>query len=974
QENVTSGGPDFAYDFCVRRITDEQCSGLDLSSWRVAYSGSEPVRAETMERFARKFGRWGFQAEAFLPCFGLAEASLLVTGGPGPGRGVEACVDADALARGTVTACKDGKRVVGCGLAGEGAVVRIIDPETHEPCPPERVGEIWTSGPNVADGYWRREETSIHTLQARLRGDDAAYLRTGDLGFLRDGELFVVGRMSDKIIVRGRNLHFHDIEQTVQESHSALEPHAGAAFAVERDGREALVVVQEVKREDRRRVDADKVPGVVRQVVSRSHGINVADFVLVRPGAVLKTTSGKIRRQEMRQRYLSGTLEPIESSRSASKRPRRKPADTVEPLMGWLRDYADRRLNSRLMDERKCVPPYVVLDFGNRGLLGLQGPREQRGLGLGHRDTMRIFEQLGAIDQTLALLVGIQNVLGAGPILRSATPSTRDELLPRLLAGRELAAFALTEPGAGSNPRAIRARAVPAGRGRWRLYGTKSWSGLAAWAGVINVFAHLEGPDGEGLGSVGFAVRQGSAGLRQGVEAPTMGVRAIVQNTIHLEGVEVGEADMLGKPGEGLAVAQQAMMYGRLAIAASCLGGMRRCAQLMHRYASRRSVAGGPLANNPVTLERLGETTAAIAALDALVVQIADTLDRDLPVPDDIYAAIKILGPELLWAAADRLVQMLGGRGYVETNAAPQLLRDARILRVFEGPTEAMCAHLGARLVNDESGVIGFLETRLNAPEAARTLRESLSGAHDALHHGDTQTRVMLRYRLGDLAAWAVLAGALESGAAGRESPAYRWARSALDRSVRAFPTPPPDVTFEEMTADIDSYAGRIGDVEQSMAGEDTSIDPLLQRAEPASIAERGETDPVEIPDVVPSPPASSSQRSGRTVGEIEVWLRDWVAANLDMAPEDIDTLQPFAELGADSVTAVELVVDLGEFVGQKLDDTLPWEAPNIAAVAERLGSPETPVAAAPPQAPGDAKWSDVEASLRELEKRVGRE
>jgi alkylation response protein AidB-like acyl-CoA dehydrogenase/acyl carrier protein len=618
------------------------------------------------------------------------------------------------------------------------------------------------------------------------------------------------------------------------------------------------------------------------------------------------------------------------------------------------------------MDERKCIPPYVVLDMGNRGLLGLQGPRELGGLALGHRDTLRVFEQLGALDQTLALFIGLHNVLGTRPIMRSATASTRNDLLPRLVSGRELAAFALTEPGAGSNPRAIRTRAVPAGPGRWRLHGTKFWSGIAAWAGVINVFAKLEDADGNALGPVAFAVRQGADGLRHGAEAPTMGMRAIVQNTVHLEGVEVGVEDMLGAPGDGLDVAQDAMMYGRLAIAAACIGGMRRCAQLMHRYADRRVIGGERLARNPITLERLEETTAAITGLDALVGALAAMLDEGRRIPDEVYAAVKILAPELCWETADRLVQMLGGRGYVETNVAPQILRDARVLRVFEGPTEAMIAYLGARLANDAGAVPEFVERELRSPEAAGRLRAALGRA--PLHDDDLAVRARGRYRLGDIAAWAVLVGALEDRAG---SAAHRWATRQLDArcqdvDVRAA-APDPDAIEREIVG----YVDRIGDVEQTMVGEDTELDELLRRAAP----DADEAPPAPEIVVHAATPPPTGANGARTAQEIEQFIVTWIGENLELRPDQIDRSAPFADLGADSVTAVELVMDLGRFVGRTLDETLPWEAPNIAAVAERLGAAS---AAPAPAAPGsvasddDDELADIEISLRKLEERLG--
>ena len=211
---------------------------------------------------------------------------------------------------------------------------------------------------------------------------------------------------------------------------------------------------------------------------------------------------------------------------------------------------------------------------------------------------------------------------------------------------------------------------------------------------MINVF--VQHPEASGIS--GFAISKGTPGLRQGPEALTMGMRGMVQNTVYLEGVAVSAAQLLGQPGQGMTVAQDAMMYGRLAIASACIGGMKRCAQLMLRYSSRRTVSTGRLLDNPITLSRLGGLTAQIEALSALVGWIAQRLDEGEAVSPEAYTACKILAPEFYWQAADDLVQCLGGRGYIETNMAPQMLRDARVLRIFEGPTETLAMHLGAQI------------------------------------------------------------------------------------------------------------------------------------------------------------------------------------------------------------------------------------------------------------------------------------
>ncbi|MEO0687286.1 MAG: acyl-CoA dehydrogenase, partial [Cyanobacteria bacterium J06649_11] len=217
----------------------------------------------------------------------------------------------------------------------------------------------------------------------------------------------------------------------------------------------------------------------------------------------------------------------------------------------------------------------------------------------------------------------------------------------------------------------------------------------------------------------------------QGKEALTMGMRGMVQNTIYLNDVPVNVEQMLGEPGAGMQVAQDAMMYGRLAIAAASVGGMKRCTQLMLRYSSRRSVSTGKLLENPFVLKRLSEITAAITATENLVSQVAQRLDAGEVVPVEIYTACKTAAPEFYWYAADSLIQVLGGRGYIETNIAPQILRDARILRIFEGPTETLNMFLGSRAIHESGSLINFIRESFQAPEIAEKLQTAASQIYE---------------------------------------------------------------------------------------------------------------------------------------------------------------------------------------------------------------------------------------------------
>ena len=326
---TTSGGPDFAYALCTRRISEQECEGLDLSSWRVAFSGAEPVRAGTLERFAERFAPWGFSSEVFFPCYGLAEATLLVCGGGVEHRAASLSLDSAALEAHAVKEVseKEGvetkgpreasRRLVSCGRPASRQEVAIVDPETRRTCPQGRVGEIWVRGPSVAGGYWGRPELTEEVFQARLAGSgDGPFLRTGDLGFLRDGELYVTGRIKDLIILRGRNLYPQDVEATAERSHPDLRPACGAAFSVEAADEERLVVVHEVSR---RAADPGAVCEAIRQAVAQEHEARVDDVVLVREATIPKTSSGKIRRRACRDAYLAGELRTVVSSRDGDE-------------------------------------------------------------------------------------------------------------------------------------------------------------------------------------------------------------------------------------------------------------------------------------------------------------------------------------------------------------------------------------------------------------------------------------------------------------------------------------------------------------------------------------------------------------------------------------------------------------------------------------------------------------------------------
>ena len=307
--------PNFAFDLCVRHFRADQMQGIDLSSWRCVVSGAESIRADTLEQFARTFAPYGLDRNALLPGFGLAEATLVVSTTPrGRGPSTRAC-SREGLQHFRVHApadASDTQVAVSCGRTPPGETVAIVDPQSLGRLAALQVGEIWVNGPNVCQGYWQNETASAAIFKARIAGDDQmAWLRTGDLGFLdENGELFVTGRIKEMIIVRGMNHYPQDIESTMQECHPALSAHGGAAFAAtDATGQEILVVVQEIERTDRNRIDPETLVGDIREAIIDAHDIAPHEIVLIRPGSLPKTTSGKIQRSLARQLWLERKLD-----------------------------------------------------------------------------------------------------------------------------------------------------------------------------------------------------------------------------------------------------------------------------------------------------------------------------------------------------------------------------------------------------------------------------------------------------------------------------------------------------------------------------------------------------------------------------------------------------------------------------------------------------------------------------------------
>ncbi|MGY4730728.1 AMP-binding protein [Burkholderia pyrrocinia] len=982
-----TGAPDFAYRMCCRRISDEQLATLDLTCVRAAYSGAESVRAGTLSEFMQRFGATGFDESSFRPCYGLAEGTLFVTGRNAQQSIRTVCIDQAALQqqsiviRGEVVGVsaalleRPGERVlVSVGSPGGGQQVIVCDPHTTERCADRTIGEIWVAGDSVAAGYWNLDECTRSTFRCNAKGiGKQTYLRTGDLGFLRGDELYVTGRLKDMVILSGRNYYSEDIEYAVIADAQELVSNGCAAFTDDQVDAERLVVVAEVER-TRRKGNLDGVISTIRKAIWNHLGISPSAIVLVSPGSVPKTSSGKVRRRACRTRLHDGTLAvlarwDVESGAQTSGHDRLRvdspvletdassvircgvhDTSTVDELIDWLRRYARTRIDSRSIDERRTIPPHIVLDLGNKGILGMQVNRSFGGLGLGHRDMLRVITQLAMIDSTLAFFAGLNNTLGIAPIMRHAQPALRDELLPQLATGRMLAAFALTEPGAGSHPRAMTSRARQIEGGGWLVSGHKCWSGSSAWAGIINVFTRRA----DGAGMIGLAVRPGTPGVRIGAEALTMGVRGMIQNSIHLDRARISDACRLGEAGQGMSVAQEAMNTARLGIAAICTGMMKRCAQLMHRYGARREIATGLLLDNPLSRQRLGDLHHRIDGLNVLVEHLASDLDSGVDVPEDGLLIAKILGSELLSQSVDEMMQFLGGRGYIETNLAPQIFRDARLTRIFEGPTETLLVHLGSRVLNGNGDLLVYLERNLGAAVLGRDLRDlgeqvmddGLANASNL--GGAAHAAIWVEYWFGVIVQWALLVAVVERVAMLRpvDDALICWARNQYELAIEAAHRQIHLRSALSTSIRLNDWAVNneleIGSIEQTVPGANQQLDPLLRDGDvkhPGDGESEGRSceslDTTSIP--IRNEPVRLVDRELNH--SVEHWLIDWLGERLKSRDLCVTPETTFAEIGLDSILAVELTLEFNETFNVAIDASAVWDYPSISTLAAHLAA-----------------------------------
>ncbi|CAL9515603.1 D-alanine--D-alanyl carrier protein ligase [Streptomyces sp. enrichment culture] len=716
-----SCAPNFAYDLCARRLSEEQTAGLDLSRWRYACNGAEPVDAATLRRFADRFADAGFSATSLLPGYGLAEATLYVSGTPAGEPPTVLRADPAALSGGEVRSAEPGGPVQ--ELAGSGVVrgldVRVVDPADGRERPEGRVGEIWIRGGSVADGYWNRPEETARTFRATTADGDGPFLRTGDLGALHAGQLYVTGRLKEVIIVHGRNLYPHDLERELRALDPAFADLPAAVFAARPGGApggpEEIVAVQEVRGRNR---DAGELAGLARTAragLARRIGVRVGGVVLVKPGRIRRTTSGKIQRTRMRDLFESGELETLHEELSDELRAARRPARPGRPLSvpdtpagaDWDPFALGRELEARLgdpdderrvfthrraaeLDRAEAFPAEICRELDALGVPRWFAPVEYGGELRTGEELLQLIRTLSRRDFTSAL-AHAKTYLGAVSVWVAGRREQAEALAQRVARGA-VVSLAVTEREHGSDLLAGGLRAERTARG-WRLDGEKWLINNASRAELVCVLARTR-PEGQSRGFSLFLVdksRLAPGSWRALPRVPTHGVRGADISGIAFDGAEVPEDALVGAEGAGLEIVLKGFQITRTLCSAMSLGMTDHALRIAVEFARGHRLYGRSLADLPHAARTMAEAYADLLAMEAAGLVATRSLHTLTEEQSVVSAAVKYLVPTLGDEVIGALRALLGARAMLVTDFADgafqKLERDHRIVGIFDGST-----------------------------------------------------------------------------------------------------------------------------------------------------------------------------------------------------------------------------------------------------------------------------------------------
>ena len=984
-----TGGPNFAYQLVADKLVqlhqelrkNNKKADISLETLKMCASGAEPIRFKTICEFQNAISLFGANDHVISPGYGLAEATLTVALNKEGEKVKWLKVDKEALKKNRVILQESGFMETGRDLTenensvylvGNGQVVDnhgidiIAISDLEKPLPdsiseltlqgPYSIGELWYSGPSVTNGYYENKSATTETY-FRSRSNNTVYLRTGDLAFKdEDGQIYIVGRIKDLIIIRGLNYYPQDIERTSCYSHDDLRIDGAAAFAMNKDGNECCCLVQELTRSAVQTPKFDEYAKAIRNAVLQEHGIVIETILFVAPMHVPRTTSGKIQRRLAKSitehHEWENILHTSHLTIAASKKKTTPIHSSISEndlknITKELQHFLTTRVDSYTIDERRSIPPYIMTEFSRMGLMGLVISQENGGLGCTLSQAVTLLEIISSADVTLGLFVSLHNLLGLHPIAKFAQEEIREKVVRDLATGKGTASFALSEPSAGSNPNAGKTFAQKH-KNSWILNGEKCWVGSSSWASYLTVIAHTQDENGKYLGQSAFLVPQGTPGLNHLEECMTMGMRGTVQGHFTMNNVQIPDSYVLGEIGRGAEILHEVVSMGRIGINSMCIGILKTVLVRAKRWAENRKINSGYLIDQPVILKQLNELLMILEIIETYQSKLVEWKDEGLLIPDMLVSAAKVFSTEETWKGVDFLMQITAARGYSEHNGIAQLFRDTRVLRIFEGPSESLIADLGGRSDEAIMETLHFLTHQYVAinphvqTEKIQLIRQQFE---QNIKDPEGQHRKLSRYAFGEVLTYQMIVWMCQDDISS-------YAKNWLEKKITTIITDTLELNTSLLTKQRfeDQFNHTLKDhhviytqpevSETSIRSpfrdlriietQDSLQKPVEQNSTEKLLFRAAETE-------ITRSSYGKQQSNNKAVSEIEAWIYNWLEKEAGIERIQFTPFTSFSEYGLDSSLSIRFVSEINAQYAIHVEPSIIWSYSTVNELAAYL-------------------------------------
>jgi acyl-CoA synthetase (AMP-forming)/AMP-acid ligase II/alkylation response protein AidB-like acyl-CoA dehydrogenase/acyl carrier protein len=984
-----TGGPNFAYQLVADKLVQlhhelkntNRKSEISLESLTMCSSGAEPIRFKTICDFQNAISLFGAHDHVISPGYGLAEATLTVALNKEGEKVKWLKVDKEALKKNKVMLNESGFMDTGRDfneeedtvyLVGNGEVIdnhgvdiiSLSDLENKLPdsiskltiLEPYSIGELWYSGPSVTNGYYENEQATSESY-FHSKSNDTMYLRTGDLAFKdNDGQIYIVGRIKDLIIIRGLNYYPQDIERTSCYSHPDLRTDGAAAFAMNKDGNECCYIVQELTRSAVLTPQFDEYAKAIRNAVLQDHGIAIEKIIFVSPMHVPRTTSGKIQRRLAKRTTERSEWGNILYTSQLGIATLKKETEIIHTplqenifnnIIEELQHFLQNRVDSYTIDERRSIPPYIVTEFSRMGLMGLLISQENGGLGCNLSQSRIIIETISSADLTLGLLVSLHNLLGLHPISKFAREEIRKKIVRDLATGKGTASFALSEPGAGSNPNAGKTFAQKQ-HNHWIINGEKCWVGSSSWANYLTVIAHTQDENGKYLGQSAFLVPQGTPGLSHIEECMTMGMRGTVQGHFIMNNVQVPDSHVLGEIGKGTEILHEVVSMGRIGINSMSIGILKTVLSRSKRWAENRKINSGYLIDQPVVLRQLNELLWILEIIETYQSKLVQWKDGGLLLPDMLVSAGKIFSTEETWKGVDFLMQITAARGYSEHNGIAQLFRDTRVLRIFEGPSESLIADLGGRTDENIMETLNFLthqhvaiNTNLQTEKIQHIKKQFEKHPTDS----EGQHRKFARYAFGEVLTYQMIVWMCQDDIS---SHAKNWLEKKISTIIADNLEYNQDLLSRQRFEVQFNHALKDHQVIYTQSeGKDTSIpSPFrdLKAIENQIFQQKSAEQNTPEKEISNGKTSENNNSSSiiphvniKNISEMEAWIYNWLEKEAGIDRIQFTPYTSFSEYGLDSSLSIRFISDINVRYAIHVEPSIIWSYSTVNELAAYL-------------------------------------